>query len=256
MRPRQALAVVLVLAVALTAGCATMSLMESIESLLRQIKEMIDARRYDEALTKVTEVIRRDPAQWKAYLYGAQAYIGKADWGRALTSARKALELAPRETEALTTLGEALFGAGTDALQRRAYRDAAGHFVEYVKLRPADVRGYLDAGRAYLGQDRWAEAGRMLVDGLGRASDPASRSQLTQALLEGGRRALAKGEHRGAATLLGEYVRQDPRNVSALVDLGKAYWGAGERAPALDAFRQVLELAPGNPEARRFLLGQ
>jgi len=256
MRARRALAAVLVLIVALTAGCATMSLMESIESLLRQIRELIDARRYDEALTKVADVLRREPTQWKAYLYGAQAYIGKADWGQALASARKALELAPRETEALTTLGESLYGAGTDALQRRAYRDAAGHFVEYVKLRPADVRGYLNAGRAHLGQERWAEAGRMLVDGLGRASDPAARSQLAQSLIEGGRQALAKGEHRGAATLLGEYVRQDPRNVSALVDLGKAYWGAGERGQALDAFRQVLELAPGNPEARRFLFNQ
>jgi len=68
--------------------------------------------------------------------------------------------------------------------------------------------------------------------------------------------AASRGEYRGAAGLLGEYVRQNPRDVSALLDPPKAHWSAGDRSPALDAFRRVLELAPGNAEARRFLLGQ
>jgi len=255
MRPRHLLAAVLVLTLALTFGCATMSLVDTIESLLKQIKELLDAKRYDDALAKVSEVVRRDPKQWKAYLYGAQAYIGKADWSQALGNARKALELAPQETEALSVLGESLLGAGTAEFQRRAYGDAAGHFVEYVKLVPSDPRGYLGAGRAYLGSGQWADAGRLLVEGLGHASDPNARTQLLQALLDGGRQALSGGDHQGAATLLGEYVRQDPRDVSALLDLGKAYWGSGDRGAALDAFRRVLELAPGNAEARRFLLG-
>lgn len=256
MQRRRVLATVLTVVLVFTAGCATMSMLDTIESLLKQIKELLDAKRYDDALTKITEVIRRDPAQWKAYLYGAQAYIGKADWGQALGNARKAFELAPRETEVVTAFGDSLLGAGGDAFQRRAYGDAAGLFVEYIRLVPSDPRGYLGAGRAYLGSGSWTDAGRVLVEGLGRTSDASSRTQFMQALLEGGRQALSRGEHAGAATLLGEYVRQDPRDVSALVDLGKAYWGAGERGPALDAFRRVLELAPGNPEARRFLLGQ
>src|SRR5262245_55716493 len=141
MRARRTLAVVLLVTLAVGAGCATVSLVETIDQLLKQIKELLTARRWDEALTKVAEVIRREPTQWRAYLYGAQAYIGKADWGQALGSARKAFELAPREGEALTTFGEALWGAGADALQRRAFGDAIGHFVEYVKLRPTDTRG-------------------------------------------------------------------------------------------------------------------
>src|SRR5262249_10108699 len=153
--------------------------------LLKQIKELLTARRWDEALTKVAEVIRREPTQWRAYLYGAQAYIGKADWGQALGSARKAFELAPREGEALTTFGEALWGAGADALQRRAFGDAIGHFVEYVKLRPTDTRGYLAAGRAHLVVGNWGEALRMLTGGLAYA-DADTKSQLAQALLDGG----------------------------------------------------------------------
>jgi hypothetical protein len=43
----------------------------------------------DEALAKLTEALRRDPTQWKANLYTAQAYIGKLDWTAALTKTRR-----------------------------------------------------------------------------------------------------------------------------------------------------------------------
>jgi len=74
---RAPIAVLLLVVAVLSVGCATMSLMETIESLLAQAKALLDAKRFDEALTKLVEVIRRDPTQWKAYLYSAQAYIGK-----------------------------------------------------------------------------------------------------------------------------------------------------------------------------------
>jgi tetratricopeptide (TPR) repeat protein len=253
---RRILAIMLLAVMMLAAGCATLSLVETIESLLRQAKELLDGKRYDEALSKVAEVIRRDPTQWKAYLYAAQAYLGKADWGQALARARKAFELAPREGEVVATLVESLWGAGVDALQRRVFDAALGHFVEYLALRPTDARGYLNAGRAHLGVNNWGEALRMLTDGLGRAPDPATHAQLRQALLDGGRQALSQRDYRGAIGLLTEAVRQDPTHVSALLDLGKAYWNGGERAEALGTFRRVLELAPQNEEARRFLLGQ
>jgi len=249
------MAVVLVVTLGL-AGCATVSLIDTIETLLRQAKELLDGKRWDEALAKLTEVIRRDPTQWKAYLYGAQAYIGKLDWGQALTSARKAFELSPRDGEVLTTLGQSLWGAGVDALQRRSFTEAAGHFVEYIKLRPTDVQGYLNAGRAYIGSGSWGDGARVLVDGLAHASDGATRSQLTQALVDGGRQALSRNDYRGAASMLREYVRLAPTDVSAYLDLGKAYWNAGDRGEALSAFRRVLELQPQNEEARRFLLGR
>ena len=255
-RPPRATVILLVVLGTLAAGCATMSALQSIDALLQQAKELLDAKRFDEALTKLTEVIRRDPTQWRAYLYGAQAYIGKRDWTAALGNARKALELAPAESATVTTLGDALFGGGVDALQRGAFRDAAGLFVEYIRLRPTDVNGYVNAGRAYLGARDWAGGARVLVDGLARVPDPAARQALSRALLDGGRQAVAAGDHRGAIGLLREYVRVESTDVAAYLELGKAYWNAGERGEALGVFRRVLELAPQNEEARRFLLGR
>jgi len=255
-RPGKTVALVILVVMALSAGCATLGVVETIAQLLAKIQELLAASKWDEALNKIAEVVRRDPTQWRAYLYGAQAYIGKADWSQALANGRKAFEMAPREGEVLTTLGQALFGAGADALRRGAFGDAAAHFVEYMKLRPTDAQGYLNAGRAYLGLGNWSDAGRVLVEGLGRAGDPGTRAQLAQGLLDGGRQALSRGEYRGASGLLREYVRQDPTSVSAYLDLGKAYWGSGDRTEAFGAFRRVLELAPQNEEARRFLFGQ
>jgi Flp pilus assembly protein TadD len=256
MRRRPIAAVLLLVVAILAAGCATMGLLETIESLLAQAKALLDAKKYDEALTKLVEVIRRDPAQWKAYLYSAQAYIGKLDWTAALANARKALELAPSETMVVTTLGDSLWGGGRDALQRGAYGDAARLFVEYIKLRPADAGGYLNAGRAYLGNRSWTDAVQVLSQGLGRTSDPATRQEFTRTLLDGGRQALTSGEAGGAITLLREYVRLEPRDATAYVDLGKAYLNTGQTSEAFGALRRVLELAPQNEEARRLLLGR
>lgn len=331
MRRRPVLALVLLAVLVLGVGCATMSLVESIESLLAQAKALLDAKKFDEALAKLAEVIKRDPAQWKAYLYGAQAYIGKLDWsaalanirkayqlapsdgsvlatlgeslfgagrdalqrgafaeavshfveyvklrptdvagylnagraylgtrdwGGALDNLRKAYQLAPSDGSVLTTLTESLFGAGRDALQRGAFTDAVGHFVEYVKLRPADAQGYLNAGRAYIGNKSWLDAGRVLVDGLGRASDPAARKEFAGTLLDGGRQALNASDPKGAIAMLREYVKLEPADVNAYLNLGKAYVSSGENLEAFSAFRKVLELAPQNEEARRFLLGR
>ena len=253
---RAPIAVLLLVVAVLSVGCATMSLMETIESLLAQAKALLDGKKYDEALAKLVEVIRRDPSQWKAYLYSAQAYIGKLDWTAALTNARKALELAPADGTVVATLGDSLWGGGREALQRGAFGDAAKMFVEYIKLRPADAAGYLNAGRAYLGNRNWSDAVRVMTDGLGRASDPATRQDFTRTLLEGGQQALALGDARGAITVLREYVRQEPRDVNAYVNLGKAYLTTGDTGEAFSALRHVLELAPQNEEARRLLLGR
>ena len=75
--PRQFLAVVV--AVLVLAGCASL-VADSIESLLKQGIELFTQRKYDEAIAKFQEVIRRDPRSWNGYLYMARSYIGKTSW--------------------------------------------------------------------------------------------------------------------------------------------------------------------------------
>jgi cytochrome c-type biogenesis protein CcmH/NrfG len=140
--------VVLLVAVLMAAGCAQL-MADSVEALLRQAIELYTARRYDEAISKLLEVVRRDPKSWNAYLYLARSYLAKSSWADALTSSRKALELAPSSTEVIAVLADALLGAGTDALVRGQVSEAIAHLGEYVRLRPTDVQGYLQLGKAY-----------------------------------------------------------------------------------------------------------
>jgi tetratricopeptide (TPR) repeat protein len=250
---RRILAVVMV--VVLLAGCAQL-VADSIESLLKQGIELFTARKYDEAIAKFLEVVRRDATSWNAYLYLARSYVAKASWSDAIASGKRALELAPERGDVIPTLAEALLGAGTDALGRRQFSEAVGHFGEYVKLKPTDFQGYLQLGRAYLGTGAYPDALRALGQGLGQAPDAGGRQQLLGALLDGGRQALTGGNAKAAAGLLQEYVRHDSGNVSAYLDLGKAYWQDGSVGNAFGAFQRVLELNPNDPEALQFLRGR
>jgi cytochrome c-type biogenesis protein CcmH/NrfG len=256
MSGRRSPALALLLVGALVRGGCAGLMGDSIETLLAQGVELLNARKYDEAATKFLEVVRRAPTSWNAYLYLARAYVGKGSWSDAIASARKALDLAPGKTEVLPTLAEAFLGAGTDALGRRQFSEAAGHFVDYLKLRPTDAQGYLQLGRAFLGTGAYADAARAFVQGLGQSPDAGGRQALLGGLLDGGGQALSAGHAGAAAQLLQEYVRHDAGNVGAYLSLGKAYWQGGEVGSAFAAFRRVLELSPGNAEALQFLGGR
>ena len=147
-RLRSTVALVLFAAL-LIAGCAGL-VQDSIEALLRQGIELFMAGRYTEAIGKFVEVVRRDPRSWTAFLYMARSYVATGAWGEALASGRKALELAPNNGEVVTALAEALLGAGAEALRRRQFTEAIGHFTEYVRFRPSDTQGYLNLGRSHL----------------------------------------------------------------------------------------------------------
>ena len=244
-----------VIAALLLAGCATL-VADSIESLLEQGIELFTARKYDKAIEKFLEVVRRDPTAWNAHLYLARSYIAKSSWTDAIASGRKALELAPDRGEVVPVLAEALLGAGNDALNRGQFGEAARHLSEYVKLRPTDFRGHLQLGRAFLGSGSYQDAARAFVRGLGQVSDASDRQQLLVGLLDGDRQALSSGDARGAITLLQQYVRYDHDNASAYVELGKAYWQTGSRGNALRAFQRGLQLNPNDPEAQQFLGGR
>lgn len=250
-RGRPAVALLLVVAFA---GCATLGMMESIESLLAQGKELFQNGKYAEALAKFQAVIQRDPKQWEAYLYTARTYIAQKSWGPAIDNARKALGLAPSQGDVIPVLGQALLEGGRDSLTRGQYAEAASRLKDYLGLSPTDARAYVDLARAHLGAGSWADALAAVQRGLGQAGDAGTRQDLVNALRDGGRQALASGDVKGGIGFLEEYVKRDPNQVQALVDLGKAYGQSGQQGEAFTTFRRVLELSPGQTDALRYLL--
>ena len=244
----------LVILIAL-AGCAGITMFDTVDSLMREGRELYDAKQYDQAIAKFEQVITKDNTYWLAYLYVARSYIAKNDWLPAITNARKAFQLAPSGENVVPTFAEALFGGGMAELRQAHFSEAIGHFVEYIRVKPIDASGYLNLGKAYLGTGSYADALSTFLKGLGQGGDAGVRGNLVQSLLDGGLQAFSRGDARSAIGFLQEYVNHDPGNLTAYLNLGRAFWQAGDAGQAVGAFRRVLELSPGNTEALRFLMG-
>ena len=238
-------------ALALLAGCAGSTPQGPAESLLREGKEHFGARRFDDAISSLQEVVKRDPRSAAAYVYLARAYGAKRAWPEAIAAGRTAFELAPDSTEASTALTGALLRGGLDAMTRKQHPDAIGRLSEYVRLRPGHVPGYVALGNANLAAGAWADALAAYQQGLSRTTDGPERDEIIDALLDGGSRALDVQAPRPATAFLEAYVRIDQFNTYAYLLLGRAYREAGDAPRALEAFRRVLELNPRDVEALR-----
>jgi tetratricopeptide (TPR) repeat protein len=240
-------------------GCVTTnpapgaSLQEQIAALMNEGRQFAAAGSHDQAIAKFKEAAAKDPNYWQAYLGMGQSHIAKGSWNDAIGSAKKAFELAPGGQDVVSVLGKALFGGGTDALNGGRLAEAVSRYVEYLRLEPGNAGAWLNVGKAYLGQAQFADAVKAFTQGLATGSG-AERTALIRGLLDSGLQAFARGDYRNAIDALKEYVKFDPKNLSAYVNLAKAYWQSGDRGGALDAFRKVLDLDPGNVEALRALL--
>jgi tetratricopeptide (TPR) repeat protein len=235
----------------LIAGCAVMSTQDDIAALMQEGQALYQTRRYDEAIVKFRAVTAQDPAHWGAWLWTARSFIAQGSWGEAVAAARKAFEIAPQEAAVLPVFLEALFGGGSQALAGGNYLESIKHFSEYVRHQPANARAWVGVGKAYLGNKQFMDALRALLRALDMAG--ADRGDVIGAILAGGVQAFNQRDYSSAITLLREYVNQDPRNLQAYLTLAKAYWESGQRAGALDAFRDVLRINPTNAEALQLL---
>lgn len=238
---------------ALLAGCAGLTLQNQIDALMQQGQQLYAEKQYGQAADKFLTVIGKDATYWQAYLWAARSFIAQGSWKEALANARKAFDLAPKDKDALTAFAQALFGGGADALQSGRFADSVNLFVEYLKLEPGNAQAWLSVAKAYLGQKDFSQALGALVQGLASA-DASQRQEFTRQLLEGGKQAFASGKYKDSIGLLKEYLKYDKKEFQAYLNLAKAYWEAGDKSKAFDAFKEVLRLNPNQEEAMRFLL--
>ena len=242
------------------AGCGgmspqaqTVSLQDQINALMKEGEQLYSAKSYDQSVAKFREVVAKDAKYWQAYVGMARSFIATGNWADAIGNAKKAFELAPKGQDVTTVLGQALYGGGADSLKNGQLAESASRFVEYLKLEPGNASAWLNVGKAYLGQGQFRDALNAFVQGLANGGG-ADRSELIRGLLDGGTQAFSRGDFRSAVDSLKEYLKFDAKNLSAYVNLAKAYWESGERGNALDAFRKVLEIDPRHTEALRVLL--
>ena len=215
-----------------------------IATLMREGQELYAAKRYDEAIVKFRDVTTRDSSHVQGFVWLSRAYIARSSWTDAIASARRARELSPNEQDVMPLLAEALFGGGSAALAAGSFKAAIGHFTDYIALEPGNARAYLNVGRAFLGDKRFADALGALLKGLSQATGP-ERTEFLKGLIEGGVKALSEGEFGSAIAFLREALKLDPANIRAIIDLVKSLIGNGDYSGALSAIQEALKRVSG-----------
>lgn len=141
-------------------------------------------------------------------------------------------------------------------LQGKKYDEAIAKFTEVVTLDNRNVDGYVGMARAFIGKGAWGDAIASARNAFQIAPAGANVVPVfAEALFGGGVDALKGGRFKDAIGNLGEYIRIQPNNASAYLNVGKAFLGDRQYGQALDAFVRGLGLAgqPGAPDRGEFI---
>jgi tetratricopeptide (TPR) repeat protein len=151
------------------------------------------------------------------------------------------------------------FQEGLALFNQGKYEQAVGHFLKATELDPNFAKAYLYTGRAYLNLGSWFDA----VAPLRTANrlSPAETQQevvplLIDALLGAATSDLKAGKLQSSLSLLKEVIALQPPSgvsmgqlIATLVGVGGQSLSQGNLADAIDAYSDVLQLAPQNLDA-------
>jgi len=182
--------------------------------------------------------LRLDPRLVEAHDALAQLYRGQKMWGLAEEHLRKGAALRPKDTQYLGRLADLY-------LERERFSEAILQYRAALALAPQNSRLRGGLGMAYRGAVRHDEALDSLHQALAR--DPENGFLQYQI----GLTHVAARRFDDAATAFQAAALRDPMKPEPHLELGKVYALQGEKAKALEAYRQALRLDPSNVTAFR-----
>ena len=178
-----------------------------------------------------------DPEFAPLHLGLARAYLAQEAVNQARAAAERAKELDPELIATYVTLAEIYRSEGDTA-------SALAEIESALAMAPYNVEVLVAQGQTLLadGQpDRAAAVGNLAV-----YIDPTAEA--ANILLAEARVAL--GEYAQATVLLEDYISNvDPTSAAAWAALGRAYFGEGNTAAAVDAYGRALEFDPESIDA-------
>jgi tetratricopeptide (TPR) repeat protein len=170
----------------------------------------------------------------------AQAKPAQATAAAAAADSLKALEAAAQKD---TTSFDKAYRLGVAYLDRDKAADAHLMFARATRLRPNDVRGWVNRGASYDALGRGVDARHMYRKALGlSADDPVALCRLGASLY-------ASGERAAAMDTLRLTLRKHPDSYCAYFTLGVAFADQQIYRDAIRAWEKVVAIAPGTPEA-------
>ena len=143
----------------------------------------------------------------------------------------------------------ALMAEGQQLYSAQRFDEAIARFRAVTARDPNFYGAYVWLARSFLARGQWPDA----IANARRAFElnpggPDVMPVLLDALLGGGTDALTRGSFVESISYLGEFLRHQPMNIRAWINVGKAYLGNRQFVDALGAFRRAIQGAGSGPE--------
>ncbi len=141
---------------------------------------------------------------------------------------------------------DVLMKEGQQLYSEKKYDQAVDKFMTVIGKDPAYWQAYLWAARAFIAKGNWTDA---IANGK-KAFELAPKDKdvlpvFAQALFGGGSDALKNGRFAESVNLFVEFLKLEPGNTRAWLNVGKAYLGQKDFRQALGAFAQGLAAGGG-----------
>jgi tetratricopeptide (TPR) repeat protein len=175
-----------------------------------------------------------------SYVRGAWEYLKSNDYEGAERQARKALELNPKNADALYYLGLALFG-------RRQYDEAIRHLSEAAKMKPDGSEIQAELGVVFIAKDQLNEAIRHLQRSLEIAPDNA------EAYFNLGVAMFRRGNKQEAMKCWSRAVELKPDDYETHYNLAMVLEEQKDLDKAIEHYRRTVQLKPDHSMAQAHL---
>jgi superkiller protein 3 len=192
-------------------------------------------RRFGDAVSLLAPAMTPDMPDNRARLVLGTAYLGIGDPTRALAVLRAASERDPKDPNVALAFGIAARAAGQLDVSAASLETAS-------QLKQDWAPAYYQLGLTYLGQQKYADAQRMMEKAQSISPDAAIRQGLAETLLIGGKPDAAIAAFQALAG------REDAR-LSDVVALATAYQATGKLKDAEDTYRDGVRRFPKDATA-------